>query len=262
MNSVDQQREHFESISEAYFDARQHPNHLLYKKLMWGFFFQKNHRVLGGGEMVIEAMCGYSEGKAILEEHCLKDFEYTGFDYSESLVEKARKNFPNANIYVQDVTRFEGNEQYDLMILIGGLHHVYAHVSTAMKCLSSALKPGGYMINLEPTQNNPLYRLARKKIYKENPLFDSETEQAFDLSELNNIYNQAGFKIEDQLYPGLLAYIMYYNPDAFPALNIGHLSTVKMLFNVEKYFYRSWLAMRFSFATLSLLKKLSGKVEK
>jgi len=256
MSSVDRQREHFESIAKTYFDARQHPNHLLYKKLMWGFFFRKNSHLLEGGEMVIEAMCGYSEGRAILEEHCLKDFEYTGFDYSEALVEQAKSIFPNANIYVQDVTRFEGNEQYDLMILIGGLHHVYAHAFTTMKRLSSALKPGGYMINLEPTQNNPLYRFARKKIYQNNPLFDYKTEQAFDLPELNRIYSLAGFEIEDQLYPGLLAYVMYYNPDAFPALNIGRLGTVKMLFNLEKNFYRSRLAMRFSFATLSLLKKI------
>ena len=255
MSTVDQQREHFESISDTYFSARQHPNHLLYKKLMWDFFFRKNAHVLHNDAKVIEPMCGYSEGKAILEEHCATDFEYTGFDFSSSLVERAKERFPAADIYVQDVTRFEGHEQYDLMILIGGLHHVYAHVSSVMKRLASALKPGGYMINLEPTQNNPIYRFARQKIYRNNDLFDDETEQAFDLPEMNKLYRDAELVIRDQMYPGLLAYIMYYNPDAFPSLNLGSSKAVRSLFALEKMFYRNWLARRMSFATLSLLQK-------
>jgi len=255
VNSVDQQRAHFESISDTYFNARQHPNHLLYKKLMWDLFFQRNNNVLQEGGNVIEPMCGYSEGKAILEDHCRKRFEYTGFDFSKSLVDRAKKKFPSANIFVEDVTKFEGEEQYDLLILIGGLHHVYAHVSSVMKRLVSALKPGGYMINLEPTQNNFFYRWARQRIYRKNDLFDEETEQAFDLPELNSLYLDAGLTIQDQIYPGLVAYIMYYNPDAFPALNIGSAQIVRAVFLLEKKFYRSWLAGKMSFATLSLLQK-------
>ncbi len=255
MSSVDQQREHFESISDTYFDARQHPNHLLYKKLMWELFFKRNGHVLHDGEKVIEPMCGYSEGKAILEQHCGKTFDYTGFDFSKSIIDRAKKNYPSADIYVQDVTKFEGHEQYDLMILIGGLHHVYAHVSSVLERLVSALKPGGYMINLEPTQNNPVYGWVRRRIYRKNELFDDETEQAFDLPELNHLYRDAGLSIQDQIYPGLMAYIMYYNPDAFPALNRGSSKVVRAVFALEKKFYRSWMARKLSFATLSLLAK-------
>ena len=255
MSTVDRQREHFESISDAYFSARQHPNHLLYKKLMWELFFKRNGYVLQDGAKVIEPMCGYSEGKAILEHHCGKKFKYTGFDFSKSLVDRAKKKYPSANIYVQDVTRFEGQEKYDLMILIGGLHHVYAHVSSVMERLVTALKPGGFMVNFEPTQNNPVSRWARKRIYRKNDLFDDDTEQAFDLSELNNLYVEAGLVIRDQIYPGLMAYILYYNPDAFPALNIGSAKAVRSLFALEKKFYRGWVARKLSFATLSLLEK-------
>jgi len=255
VSSVDQQREHFESIADTYFDARQHPNHLLFKKLMWELFFKRNGHVLHEGANVVEPMCGYSEGKAILEQHCGGNFEYTGFDFSDSIVERAKASYPSADIFVQDVTKFEGHEQYDLMILIGGLHHVYAHVSSVMTRLVSALKPGGYMINLEPTQNNPVYRSVRQRIYRKNDLFDDETEQAFDLSELNHLYRDAGLVIQDQMFPGLMAYIMYYNPDAFPALNRGSSMAVRSLFALERKFYRSWLARKFSFATLSLLAK-------
>ena len=257
MGSVDQQREHFESIADDYFHARQHPNHLLLKKLIWQHFFARNSHVLPQGATVIEAMCGYSEGKAILEQHCHSEFKYAGFDYSESLVERAKKEFPDADIYVQDVTQFAPTQQYDLMILIGGLHHVYSHVQPVVARLADAIKPGGYLINFEPTQNNALYRWARNRIYKKNDLFDDDTEQAFDLTELNDLYRHGGLVIEDQVYPGLLAYIMYYNPDAFPLLNIGPAGMVKALHWLEKPFYRGFLAKYFSFATLSLLRKES-----
>jgi len=258
VDTVDQQRKHFESISDTYFNARQNPNHLLYKKLMWECFFQKNRHVLSEGAKVIEPMCGYSEGKAILESHCAVSFEYTGFDFSESLVARAKEQFPEADIFVQDVTKFDGEEQFDLMILIGGLHHVYAHASSVMKKLAGALKPGGYLINFEPTQNNFAYRLARQRIYKKNALFDDETERAFDAPELDALYRNAGLVIKDQIYPGLLAYIMYYNPDAFPALNIGSSKMVRFLYGLEKPFYRSWLARKLSFATLSLMQKAAA----
>ena len=256
MSSVDKQRVHFESVSETYFNARQNSSHLLLKALMWQFFFEKNSTALKPGNKVLEPMCGYSEGKAILENHCHKEFDYTGFDYSENLVEKAKKEFPEAKIFVQDVTQFDADCQYDFMILIGGLHHVFAHVDVSMQKLSSALKPGGYMINFEPTQNNLLLKKIRERIYKKNQLFDDETEEAFDLSHLNKIYHDAGFEIVDQIYPGLMSYVLYYNPDAFPLLNIGGTSMVKTIFGIEKKLFRSWLARKFSFATLSLIRKI------
>ncbi len=81
------------------------------------------------------------------------------------------------------------------------------------------------------------------------------TEEAFNLPDLNRFYEASGFKLADQIYPGLLAYIMYYNPDAFPGLNIGPESLVKMMFALEKYFYSNWIGGKLSFATLSLLHK-------
>jgi len=255
MNLVDQQREHFEDISDKYYRARQNPNHLLYKSLFWSSFFDPHQDILFDGASVIEPMCGYSEGKAILEEHCKKSISYSGFDFSETLVQRAKEKFPSAHIFVQDVTKFESDAQYDILILIGGLHHVYAQAGPVMERLVDAIKPGGHMIILEPTQNNFVYRRVRQRIYRSNPLFDDETERAFDLNELNEIFHQAGLVIKDQMYPGLLAYTLYYNPDAFPALNIGSDKFVRFLYRLEKKLYRSWLARKLSFATLSLLVK-------
>jgi SAM-dependent methyltransferase len=255
MNDIEQQRLHFEKVSSTYFHARQHQNHLMLKKLIWDHFFQGKDELRSHCRKVLEPMCGYSEGKLILESFSGAVFDYTGFDYSRPLVEEAKTRHPECNIFVSDVTKFEGKEKYDLVILIGGLHHVFSHTADVLARLHNALTPGGYFINLEPTQDNFVFKRIRDRIYEKNELFDADTERAFDLDDLNKRYLEAGFTVVDQMYPGLLTYVMYYNPDAFPGLNIGNTTVVSTLFSLERHFYRSWIARKLSFATLSLLRR-------
>lgn len=249
------QREHFESVSNKYFVARQGANHLLLKRLMWDYFLANRTNILLEGADVLEAMCGYSEGKSIIEERFGVNFKYSGFDYSRPLVEMARDRFPESRIFVADATQFEEPESCDLLILIGGLHHVYRHTDEVLSRLWRAVRPGGYFINLEPTHNNFVFRRLREGIYAKNTLFDDETERAYELSELNRAYQDAGFRIVDQISPGLLSYVLYYNPDAFPKLNMGGFRCVRAAFSLDRIFFRSWLGRYFSFATLSLLTK-------
>lgn len=258
MNPMDdrqQQREHFEAVSDRYFSARQHENHLLLKKLLWDYFLAGKQSILFEGADVLEAMCGYSEGKSILESRFAQRFNYSGFDYSRPLVDKARERFPGARIFVADATRFDEAESCDLIILIGGLHHVYRHTDDVLGRLYRALRPGGHFINFEPTQNNFIFRRIRQRIYERNTLFDADTEQAYELSELNAAYERAGFTIDDQIYPGLLSYVLFYNPDAFPRLNLGGARFVRTAFAIDRPLFRTGPGRYFSFATLSLLAK-------
>jgi SAM-dependent methyltransferase len=250
-----QQRDHFEAVSERYFSARQHENHLLLKKLMWDEFLRDKPSILHDGADVLEAMCGYSEGKAILENRFSARFNYSGFDYSRPLVEKARERHPGARIFVADATQLEEHGTCDLLVLIGGLHHVYRHTDDVLARLHRAIRPGGHFINLEPTHNNFAFRAIRERIYRRNSLFDADTERAYELTDLNAAYRRAGFAVVDQMYPGLLSYVLYYNPDAFPGLNLGGERCVRAAFALDRPFFRSPPGRYFSFATLSLLRK-------
>lgn len=253
-DDVARQRQHFEQISGRYLRSRQHANHLLFKKLFW-------HEFLKGSPFpsrrldVLEAMCGYAEGRKILQDYGGLDIEYTGFDYSEPLVDHVRNTDPSLNVSLQDVTRFEPDRLYDVVILIGGLHHVPKHVASVIGRLNAALRAGGFFISLEPTHNNILFRTIREYIYRRNSLFDAETEQAFELAQLNDYFRRNKFRLVRQIYPGLLAYVLYYNPDAFPRLNVGGESVVKMIFGLEKCFYTNVIGRKLSFATLSLWQK-------
>ncbi|NNC34872.1 MAG: methyltransferase domain-containing protein [Croceitalea sp.] len=249
---LEQQREHFENISDKYFEARKDVNHLYLKELMWRHFFKDKTALKEKSLSVLEPMCGYSEGKKILEENLGQVASYEGFDYSSVLVEKVNKMHPDLNVYVHDVSTFTSDKKFDVIIIIGGLHHVPSICSQVVKNLKQNLKPNGAFIVLEPTHNNYVFRKIRERIYNKNTLFDQETERAFVLKDLNNLFLENGYKIVDQMYPGLLSYILFYNPDAFPWLNFGGKGLVRLLFKLDTLFFRNFVGRKLSFATLSM----------
>ncbi|GAA4274244.1 methyltransferase domain-containing protein [Aquimarina gracilis] len=249
---IEQQREHFENISEKYYNARKSTNHLYLKELMWRFFFKNKTQLKDNQLSVLEPMCGYSEGKSILERNIGVLGSYEGFDYSSVLVEKVKEMNPDLNVYVQDVSTFKSDKKFDVIIIIGGLHHVPSMCEEVVQNLRNNLKSQGAFIVLEPTHNNIIFRKIRERIYNKNTLFDQETEKAFRLKELNNLFLNNGYKLADQMYPGLLSYILFYNPDAFPFLNIGGKGLVKLAFKIDSFFFRNYIGRKLSFATLSM----------
>lgn len=254
---VEQQRAHFNEISDQYFSARRHPNHLLLKDLVWSNFFARNKGIASEVKRVLEPMCGMAEGHEIIRKNLRQDFSYLGFDYSESMVAIARESKPDLEIRWSDVTTFgpEGG-LFDLVFLIGGLHHVYSHTPIVIENLKKSLRRGGYFLSFEPTHDNWLARRMRQKIYRANRLFDADTEQGFEYRDLERHFLDAGFEKVDEVYPGLLAYILYYNPDAFPMLNVGGEFFVKVLFAFDRLLWSNLIGRKFSFATIGLWRKI------
>ena len=255
MEKIEKQRLHFDNISEKYYHARQSANHLLFKDLMWTYFFKNKEYLKKDGMEVLEPMCGYAEGKTILEKHLGINIRYKGFDYSDEIIKFVTGQDKDINVIKLDITRYSPVKTYDLIILIGGLHHIPDYAADSLLKVSKSLRDKGYMINFEPTHNNFLIKKIRDIIYKRNPLFDRETERSFSLKEINDMYKRCNLKIVDQIYPGLLSYVLYYNPDAFSRLNKGRSGIVKFLFSIDKCFFRNFFGRHFSFATLTLLQK-------
>ena len=100
--------------------------------------------------------------------------------------------------------------------------------------------------------------MVRDGIYRKNSLFDEKTERAFPVSDLVQLFANAGLHSDLICYPGLLSYILYYNPDAFPALNVGGKSMVGSLYSLDKLFYKNAIGRALSFATLSVWSKPPG----
>jgi SAM-dependent methyltransferase len=252
---VEVQREHFNSIAEKYFSARLDANHLALKKLIWSEFLRDKSPLKKAGLNVLDAMCGYTDANAILREHLHKEIDYSGFDYSDEVIERVRRENPDLRVWQADATEFRSDRNYDLVVLLGGLHHVHHAAKGTLKRLAAAVKPGGYFLSLEPTHGNRIFGAIRNAIYRSNALFDVATEQDFSVRKLFSMFEEAGLERIDVMYPGLLAYVLYYNPDAFPKLNVGTPRTVRFLFTLERPFLRSFIARKLSFATLSLWRK-------
>jgi len=201
MSDIERQREHFESISDLYFESRQSKTHLLLKHLMWDGFLGRHPELKQPGMRVLEPMCGYAEGKRIVETYITKDIDYTGFDYSQPLVNRVREVDPSINITHGDVLSYElreGEGSFDLMVIIGGLHHVFSRAADALERLSITLKPGGHFINFEPTHNCFITRRVRERIYANNAVFDEQTEEGFELVDYNRLFDEAGYDKVDQ----------------------------------------------------------------
>lgn len=252
-NSIEKQRKHFNSISEEYCSARRHPNHLRLKELIWSAFLRRNQGLKGEVNRVLEPMCGYGEGFALLKEYLKADFDYLGFDYSENMVEYSKQCFPDRDVRWGNATNFEyKGEPFDLIILLGGLHHVYEHTQLVISELSKNLRKNGFFISFEPTHNIFITRAIRNRIYQANRIFDPDSEQGYEYQNLQEYFTSAGFVKVDELYPGLLAYVLYYNPDAFPFLNIGSKALVDWVFWIDRFFWSNAVGRSLSFATLTL----------
>jgi SAM-dependent methyltransferase len=257
-DKVARQKAHFDSIAERYSESRQHANHLQLKHLIWTHFFA-GARAAGfdpGDKIdVLEAMCGFADGKDILETHLKTKITYSGFDYSSAVVDKLDVERPDIRVWQQDVTQFSSDKQFDIVIVLGGLHHVPHAAADVTARLATAIRPGGYFINLEPTHGNPVFQAARERIYSRNPYFDEQTERAFVVKELFGFFEVAGLEKVHVTWPGLRSYVLYYNPDAFPSLNLGSQRMVRSLFALEKPFLQTRIARALSFATLSLWRR-------
>lgn len=249
------QQTHFERVGPRYLRARASANHLHLKRRMWEDFLGNKAFLRKPGLRVLEPMCGYAEGKSILETHLGIPVAYEGFDLNEAFVRMAQERNLGSAIYEMDVLQFDKVEEFDLALIIGGLHHLAGRARDALAAVARSLRPGGYLINYEPTHNMRLIGWIRDRIYKRNDLFDHQSEKGFRLDELNELYKESGFRLVDQCYPGLLSYVLYYNPDAFPLLNIGGVFLVDVLYRLDRPFMRNAIGRKVAFATLSLLQK-------
>lgn len=256
LNDVERQAAHFENIAGTYYVSRSNASHLAFKDVLWKKFFDRNAPFFSKSKRkVLEPMCGYGEGRKIIGAHLGGLFSYTGFDISTEMIKKARQDYPADNMFNQDITTYEPHDEYDILVIIGGLHHVYRHTEHVLKILYKSAARGGLFINFEPTHNNRVIGKIRQHIYNRNSFFDTDTEQGFELNTLNNSVVAAGFTLIDQIYPGLLAYILYYNPDAFPKLLKGGPGFARLFSIAESFFWTSYAAKKLSFATISLWRK-------
>lgn len=256
-DSAEIQREHFNQVSERYLAGRQGRQHLTYKKVMWKYVLAMLESRLPdvSNICVLEAMCGDGSAGMLLKKR-FPQIDLYGFDYSDEMVAAASRAVGSEmDLFQMDILKWQELDRYDVVLLVGGLHHVPDAVSVALANIVNALKPGGLFLNFEPTSDNFLWQWIRDRIYQRNTLFEENTERGFDLTGYNRLLADAGLFVEKQQYCGLLGYVLYYNPDAFPWLSKGPDFIAKGLCHSDFWIGSTLLGRKLSFATWTLARK-------
>jgi len=117
---------------------------------------------------------------------------YVGIDNSTRLIDYAKdlNRYSNAFFFTEDLYHFSPEKSYDLIFMVGILHHL-ADIQKAVKITSSYLKPGGFFVVNEPQPSNPLLHILRKIRAKVDSHYADE-QCELDEFTLKNTFQKAG----------------------------------------------------------------------
>ena len=100
--------------------------------------------LVGNGALVIDLACGPANISRFLTG--VKPLRIVGYDLSERMLVKARKNVPQGQFYKRAITDFVPEEPADLVVNGFGLPYLdRAGCGQSFECCYNALKPGGYL---------------------------------------------------------------------------------------------------------------------
>ncbi len=138
---------------------------------------------------ILEIGCGAGYAAEYLSG---KYMNYTGIDFSSELISFAGSvhKSQNTRFEVADLFEFTPKKKFDLVFMIGVLHHMQNIQEALNKCISF-LKPGGMIVINEPRNSNPVVGLLRWIRKKSD---DSYSNQQVELkeSELIKTFRESG----------------------------------------------------------------------
>lgn len=203
---IEKTKEDFDKIAESFSESR---------KELWPEF-EELKKYIQDGEKVLDLGCGNGRLFELFKD---RNIEYLGVDFSEKLIEKAKEKYGNC-FKVADISKLPfPNESFDSIWAIALFHHIPSKILRlkVLEEIKRVLKKDGRVImtcwNLY--QSNYLKLLLKFtliKLFKGSeldfkdipvPWRDTGIQRyyhAFTKNELKNLFEKAGFKIEELKY--------------------------------------------------------------
>ncbi|MCA9775280.1 MAG: class I SAM-dependent methyltransferase [Candidatus Eremiobacteraeota bacterium] len=241
------QRAHFEELGGMYYEhysdrwSLEYRDRFIHEPLISGLDVE--------GLNVLEAMCGAGEVSRFLVQ---RGAVVTGVDISPTQMHHYSQTCPEARPICAPIldTGLEA-ESFDLIVTVGGLHHLHPKLDEAVEEIHRLLKPGGYFCFSEP-HTGSFIDVLRRAWYRIDPLFEAE-EEAVDIEALRAAHHER-FEFCSEIYLGNIAYFVVLNS---MILRIPHW--LKKLLSpaalpMEGFFNR-FLTPRFSCYALSQWRK-------
>ncbi len=95
---------------------------------------------------LIDLMCGpgYLLGEIATKR---KDLKLRGLDIDKRYIPHAKEKYPHINFELGDILAWKPEEQYDVVICTGSLHHIpYDQQERAVQRMASMAKPNGFIL--------------------------------------------------------------------------------------------------------------------
>ena len=202
------QRQHYETIAAEY-DS--HYNDIYSNRYMRKFAFEP---MFAGIDLkdknILEAMCGGGQATSYLTE---RGGRVTGLDISPQQASNFKLRHPETNVHCGSILDSGlASDSYDVVSVVGGIHHMPPHIDEAIEEIHRILKPGGYFCFMEPHSETAVDRV-RRAWYKRDPLF-AKNEEAINMKELRETFGNR-FEFKREFYGGNFGYLFVLNSMVF-----------------------------------------------
>jgi SAM-dependent methyltransferase len=198
------QAEHYDRLIENYEAHTTERSSLAYRRrfidepLLRGLDLQ--------GREVLEAMCGSGLSTGYLLE---RGAQVTGLDVSPEAIRLFRSKWPECEASAESLLDFSApDESFDVVVVVGGLHHVQPGAEEAIEQIWRLLRPGGYFCFCEPHSRSFIEPL-RKAWYRRDPMFE-ENEAAIDVEALKARFADR-YRFVTEHYFGNVAHVLVLN---------------------------------------------------
>lgn len=138
---------------------------------------------------VLEVGCGAGFSARYLKG---RYSSYTGVDYARNLIMYAQRmnNLPQAAFHAVDVSSFSPKIRYNMIFMIGVLHH-FTGLEAVFKHILSLAAPGGWVVANEPQSSNCVIQGARSIRACLDRSYSSEQAQ-FSPAAIRRLFCDAG----------------------------------------------------------------------
>jgi 2-polyprenyl-3-methyl-5-hydroxy-6-metoxy-1,4-benzoquinol methylase len=99
---------------------------------------------------VLDLMCGPGYLLGLIQKEC-PNSRCTGVDLESEFIRHAKAKHPGVYFCLDDATRWQSEEKYDVVICTAGVHHLPDEIQESfIQRLAGFVKPGGFAIVADP----------------------------------------------------------------------------------------------------------------
>jgi ubiquinone/menaquinone biosynthesis C-methylase UbiE len=184
-------------------------------------------------QIVLDPMCGHGNLASFLLDQCgklyLNDISPEMLSYIDDNIRSRATVLPAG-----DAARLSlPEDSVDVIVVSGALHHVYKKLPETLSEFRRVLRPEGWLLFGEPSNEFLLTRLARNTVYYLSSSFDHENERAFRHDELRSILIDTGFSGVRLRAFGSLGYLLMGQVSVIPVLK--NTKSLRLLDSLRKF---------------------------